>query len=59
MGEQIYEYVSVDLPPGAARKNYDRELTEALNSVAGHGWRLVYVLDKAVPMQAIFERPKK
>jgi hypothetical protein len=50
-----YEYVAIDMPAGKLAKNYDRKVTEALNKVAEHGWRLV----SATEAVAIFERPKQ
>lgn len=42
---QRYEYVAVDLPRGASKgARLDDAITEKLNGVAAHGWRLVSVL---------------
>ena len=52
----LYEYVSVELPKRSA--GLDRQITTALNDVAGHGWRLVGLLpyEGLWEGQAIFER---
>lgn len=52
-----YEYVAVSLPKSVS-KTRDREITEQLNMVAKHGWRLTSTLsqDGLHPPFAIFER---
>lgn len=57
-----YEYVSVALPQATfkTQADYDRLVTEELNKVAKHGWRLVGLIpyNSPVPGQAVFERVK-
>lgn len=49
---EAFEYVVVGLS-GRLTKDGDRKLTEQINSVAQHGWRLVTVSENT----AYFERP--
>lgn len=55
---QEYEYVVVKLELIGRRKDGDRLVTEQLNRIAAHGWRLVAVTHEAVEHVAYFERRK-
>lgn len=56
MSEQKFEYVVVELKSDGKRDR-DRRYTEAINDVAGHGWRLVSVqADGHFGAFAAFER---
>lgn len=57
---QRYEYVAVDLPRGAPKgTRLDDVISEKLNGVAAHGWRLVtvYPAGQYGGGHALFERP--
>jgi len=56
MSDQLFEYVVVQLEHGGW-KDGDRQLTEQVNRVAAHGWRLVTVVEDSHRMYAYLERP--
>lgn len=55
MDGETFEYVAVKMPAGRQTRDFDRSVTEQLNQVAQHGWRL----SAATEYILIFERPKQ
>ena len=57
----MYEYMVVALSAGPS-KTAEKDLTERVNAVAAHGWRLISVAPDPNPMTpgslAYFERKK-
>lgn len=58
MTDQAYEYVAVELQVSGRTTTFEQQLTEQINRVALHGWRLVSVAKYNTRDFAYFERPK-